>query len=174
MNKSSLDFSNIQRIAFDYDGVFTNGIVLLMPDGSQVRSASVRDGYAVQWAARQNVPISLITGGREESVRLRMNGLGVEDVHLGSGNKLEVVTRLCQTEWGIDLSDLAYMGDDLPDLPVLEACGLSMCPADAVPEVQAICDYVSPLPGGAGCVRDVLERMMKDKGIWHGEGPHHW
>jgi 3-deoxy-D-manno-octulosonate 8-phosphate phosphatase (KDO 8-P phosphatase) len=171
---STPDFSRIRRIAFDYDGVFTNGTILLLPDGSQVRQATVRDGYAVQWAAKQQVPISLITGGREESVRMRMNGLGVTDVHLGSANKLEVVTRLCETEWGIDLSELAYMGDDLPDLPVLEACGLSLCPADAVPEVLSACHYVSPKGGGAGCVRDVLEWMMKEREIWHADGLHHW
>ena len=168
------DFSGIKRIAFDYDGVFTNGTILLMPDGSQVRQATVRDGFAVQWAARQGLPISLITGGREESVRKRMEGLGVVDVHLGASDKLSVVKDLCATSWGISMSELAYMGDDLPDLPVLEACGLAMCPADAVPEVLTSSMFISSRGGGAGCVREVLEHWMRQKGIWLAEGAHHW
>ncbi|MGB1075168.1 MAG: KdsC family phosphatase [Flavobacteriales bacterium] len=170
----SPDFSSIKRIAFDYDGVFTNGTILLMPDGSQVRQSTVRDGYALQWAARQGVPISLITGGKEDSVRKRLNALGVQDVHLGCRDKLKVVNSLCQEEWKIDISELAYMGDDMPDLPVLKSCGLSMCPADAVPEVLSACQYISPVGGGQGCVRDVLEKVMKERGIWLAQGVHHW
>jgi 3-deoxy-D-manno-octulosonate 8-phosphate phosphatase (KDO 8-P phosphatase) len=74
----------------------------------------------------------------------------------------------------VPFSAIAYMGDDLPDLPVMRAVGLAACPQDAVPEIRAVADYVSPFAGGAGCVRDVLEQYMKLHGIWDQNGVHHW
>lgn len=164
---------NIKLFAFDYDGVFSSGTILLMPDGSQVRSASVRDGFAVQWAVKQGLQLALVTGGKEVAVRERLSKLGVQHLHLGASNKLEVVTELMDS---LDLkwNQVAYMGDDMPDVPVLERVGLAACPADAVPEVRAICHYVSPFPGGSGCVRDLLEQFMKLHNLWEQEGAHHW
>lgn len=164
---------DIQLFAFDYDGVFSSGTILLMPDGSQVRSASVRDGFAVQWAAKQGVAIALVTGGKEPAVEQRLRGLGVQHIHLGANDKLAVVTQLA-ADLEVPFSAIAYMGDDLPDLPVMRAVGLAACPQDAVPEIRAVADYVSPFAGGAGCVRDVLEQYMKLHGIWDQNGVHHW
>ena len=163
----------IKLFAFDYDGVFSDGTLLLMPDGAQVRSASVRDGFAVQWAVKQGVAIALITGGNEPAVETRMRGLGVQHIHLGAQDKLAVVTQLAAS-LNLPLSSIAYMGDDLPDLLVMEQVGLSACPQDAVPEIRAIADYVSPVAGGRGCVRDLLEQFMKLHGIWNQDGVHHW
>jgi 3-deoxy-D-manno-octulosonate 8-phosphate phosphatase (KDO 8-P phosphatase) len=164
---------NIQLFAFDYDGVFSSGTILLMPDGSQVRTASVKDGYAVQWAVKQGVHIALVTGGREKAVEERLRGLGVEHIYLGAHSKLEIVQSLA-SKLNVTMDQIAYMGDDMPDLPVLQKVGLSTCPQDAVPEVRSICDYVSPFAGGAGCVRDVLEQYMKLHGLWSQEGAHQW
>lgn len=168
-----IQLHSIRLFAFDYDGVFTDGTVLLLPDGTPLRSAYVRDGYAVQWAVKQGLDIAVVTGGREQAVVARMASLGVQQVHLGSENKLAVMERIC-LEKGITPSQVAYMGDDVPDLPVLEWVGMAACPADAIPEVRSVCDYVSPWPGGKGCVRDVLEQTMRLRGKWAEDGAHHW
>jgi 3-deoxy-D-manno-octulosonate 8-phosphate phosphatase (KDO 8-P phosphatase) len=164
---------DIRLFAFDYDGVFSSGTILLMPDGSQVRTASTRDGFAVQWAAKQGVDIALVTGGKEPAVGQRLSGLGVKHIHLGAHDKLAVVTQLAKN-LDVPFSAIAYMGDDLNDFPVMKAVGLAACPQDAVPEIRAVADYVSPFAGGAGCVRDLLEQHMKLRGIWDQSGVHHW
>lgn len=163
----------IKLFAFDYDGVFSGGTILLMPDGAQVRTASVRDGFAVQWAVKQGLELALITGGKEEAVKTRLGKLGVQHLHLGASDKLAVVTELVE-RLGLQMEEVAYMGDDMPDVPVLERVGLAACPQDAVPEVRQICHYVSPFAGGAGCVRDLLEQAMKLRGLWDQQGGHHW
>ena len=165
--------AGIEAFVFDNDGVFTNGTVFLMPGGEQVRTASTRDGYAVQHAAKCGVKLAMITGGRSDEVIRRMNGLGVTEVITGAAVKLGEMEALCE-RWGIELSQVCYMGDDIPDIPVLQAVGLSCCPHDAVPEVRAVCDYISRVRGGEGCVRDILEQAMKVKGLWMNDLAHAW
>ena len=166
-------FSQIALYAFDYDGVFTDGSVLLMPDGRQLRKAFVRDGYAVQWAAKQGLSLAIVTGGKEESIVERMNSLGVSEVHLASNNKLDVIERICE-KLGIGLHQVAFMGDDMPDLPVLRKVGLAACPADAVPEILEACHFISSQPGGQGCVRELLEHAMKEMNLWTAKGHDRW
>ena len=165
--------SAIKLFAFDYDGVFTNGTVYLMPDGSMARTASARDGFAVQWAVKQGLQLAVITGGREEPVAWRMKGLGVNEVHLGAADKLAALREVAH-RLGLDLSEVAYMGDDLPDLKALQAVGLSCCPHDAVPEVREVVDWVVPEGGGQGCVRNLLEQAMKLRGLWDDVDGHRW
>lgn len=168
-----IKLEEIELFVFDYDGVFTDGIVMLMPDGSQVRQASTRDGFAVQWAVKQGLKIAVLTGGNEPAVATRMKNLGVEEVHLGCASKLDSLNALCE-RLNIDKSKVAYMGDDIPDYPALKEVGLSTCPYDAVEEVRSVSDYVSPKAGGKGCVRDLLEQAMKVKGVWSSEKSHKW
>lgn len=165
--------ADIEAFVFDNDGVFTNGTVYLMPGGEQVRTASTRDGYAVQHAVKCGLRIAMITGGRSEEVVQRMNGLGVTEVISGASLKIGEFEALCR-RWNVDPTQVCYMGDDIPDLPVLEAAGLACCPQDAVPEVRSVCDYVSPVKGGEGCVRDILEQAMKVKGLWMNDRAHAW
>lgn len=165
--------AKIEAFVFDNDGVFTNGTVYLMPGGEQVRTASTRDGYAVQHAAKCGVKMAMITGGKSDEVIRRMNGLGVTEVITGAAIKITELEDLC-ARWGISLDQVCYMGDDIPDIPVLKASGLACCPHDAVPEVRAVCDYISPINGGYGCVRDILEQAMKVKGLWMNELAHAW
>jgi len=164
---------DIKLFAFDYDGVFTNGTVYLMPDGSMARTASARDGFAVQWAVKQGLELAVITGGKEEPVRWRMEGLGVKEVHLGAADKLQAVKELAQRR-GLSLDEIAYMGDDLNDLKALQAVGLSSCPFDAVAEVREVVDWVVPEGGGQGCVRNLIEQAMKLRGLWNSEEGHRW
>ena len=157
--------AGIEAFVFDNDGVFTNGTVYLMPGGEQVRTASTRDGYAVQHAVKCGVRIAMITGGKSDEVVRRMNGLGVTEVITGAAVKIGAFESLCE-RWDVDPANVCYMGDDIPDLPVLQAVGLACCPHDAAPEIRSVCDYVSPIHGGEGCVRDILEQAMKVKGLW--------
>ena len=157
--------ANIELFAFDYDGVFTDGTVLLMPDGSEVRQASTRDGFAVQWAVKQGLKLALLTGGSEKAVAARMVKLGVQEVHLRCEDKFESLKALCEN-LQIPLDKVAYMGDDIPDIIAMREVGLAACPEDAVEEVRNIAQYISPKGGGKGCVRDLLEQAMRLKGIW--------
>lgn len=169
--KSTL--KRITTFCFDVDGVFTNGIVHLMPDGEQLRTANVRDGYALQLAVKKGYRVFVITGGRSEAVRERFEGLGVTDVFLSSSNKIKVYERYI-AENGLSEDEICYMGDDIPDYPVLKRVGLATCPSDAAPEIRDICAYISPYPGGGGCVRDILEQTMRVQGKWMNDGAFEW
>lgn len=163
----------IRLLAFDYDGVFTDGTILIDSDGKMLRQGHAKDGFAIQWAMKQGLPIAIVSGGKEPSVEERMRGLGVKEVHLGSHDKMAVLRDLA-ARTGIGLEEMAYMGDDMPDIPALQAVGLSCCPNDAAIDVLPVCDYVSELPGGKGCVRELIEAHMKANGIWQGEGLVNW
>ena len=156
----------IKAMAFDVDGVFTTGIVQLLPNQDPIRSFHSRDGYAVQAAVRQGYLVAAITGGRSETVKDSLKALGIQDVWLASRLKIEAYE-----EWlaRYDLRDeeVLYMGDDLPDTEVLLRAGLSCCPHDAAPEIRALVDYVSPIDGGKGCVREVMEQVMRVQGKWN-------
>jgi len=172
MNYKAL-LKQINVFCFDVDGVFTDNTVLCMPDGEQIRTANVRDGYATQLAVKRGLHLVIISGGKSEGVRKRFEMLGMKDIFLGSSDKIAVLQHFMDT-YGLQPEQICYMGDDMPDIPVLQKVGLSICPADACQEVKAIADYISPFNGGAGCVRDVLEQALKLKGLWEGDGAHVW
>ena len=163
----------IELFVFDYDGVFTDGIVLLMDNGTNVRRANTRDGFAVQWAIKQGLKIAVLTGGKENAVEKRMKFLGVEEIHMGCSDKLKSLVTLC-ARLGVDLDKVLYMGDDMPDYPAMENVGLPVCPKDAANDILEISKYVSPFEGGKGCVRDILEQVMKLKGLWSTENAYKW
>lgn len=164
---------SITTFCFDVDGVFTNGIVHLMPDGEQLRTANVRDGYAVQLAIKKGYNIAIITGGNSEAVRKRFEGLGVTDVYLSSHKKTDVFAAYLAAK-GLSAAEVCYMGDDIPDYLVMKEVGLAVCPADAASEIKDISAYVSPYAGGCGCVRDILEQTMKVQGKWMDDLAFEW
>lgn len=155
----------VRAFVFDVDGILTNNEVLVTEAGELLRTMNVRDGQAIKWAIRAGYPVGIITGGRSEGVKKRLTDLGVEEYYSGIGEKLPAFQSFLQRTVKKAL-EVCYMGDDLPDLPVLRKVVLSACPADAVPEVLGICDYISPLSGGAGCARDLIEKVMKLQGKW--------
>ena len=163
----------IELFVFDYDGVFTDGIVLLMEDGSNVRTANTRDGFAVQWAVKQGLNVAILTGGKEKAVEDRMRLLGVEEVHMGCHDKLQSLKDLC-SKLNISLGRVLYMGDDMPDFPAMKVAGLPVCPNDACTDILEISNYISSVGGGNGCVRDVLEQAMRLRGIWSTENAYKW
>lgn len=158
---------------FDVDGVMTNGVVLLTADGDMLRSMHVKDGYALHLAVRKGYRIAIISGGSSQSVMHRFRTLGIQDVFLGVSNKIDVFKKYIK-ENSLDPSTVLYMGDDIPDYEIMEYAGLSACPADAAEEIKCIAKYISPFKGGEGCVRDVLEQVLKIQGCWFNDDGFHW
>jgi 3-deoxy-D-manno-octulosonate 8-phosphate phosphatase (KDO 8-P phosphatase) len=158
-------FSKIKCFGFDIDGVLTDGSVILMPGGEQVRVMNIKDGYALQLAVKKGFFVFIISGGRSEEARKRLQLLGIEHIYLGASNKIDVFEEILITH-GIKAEEVLYMGDDIPDYEVLNSVGLSACPADAASEIRMMCNYVSPIPGGKGAVRDVIEKTMKAQNVW--------
>ena len=156
---------NITTFVFDVDGVFTDGTVLITTDGELLRKMNIQDGYAVKTALKKGYRICVITGGTNEGVRKRLQGLGVTDIYLGADLKEATLEDYLEL-YEIDPANVLYMGDDLPDLPCMLMVGLPTCPQNAVPEIKAISKYVSPRSGAEGCVRDVIEQVLKVKGDW--------
>ena len=127
----------------------------------------------MQWAVKQGLELAVVTGGKEEPVKWRMEGLGVTEVHLGASDKLKTLQSIGEHR-GLGLDQIAYMGDDLNDLKALQAVGLSSCPFDAAPEIRDVVDWVVPERGGEGCVRNLIEQAMKLRGLWNSEDGHRW
>jgi 3-deoxy-D-manno-octulosonate 8-phosphate phosphatase (KDO 8-P phosphatase) len=156
---------HIKAFAFDVDGVFSNANVYLHPSGELMRTMNIKDGFAIQYAVKCGFPIGIITGGFSESVRTRFKGLGVTDVYLKCPDKREALEDF-RFKYGIELDELMYMGDDIPDYEVMTRVRLAVCPADAVPEIKSVSAYISHLGGGEGCVRDVIEQVLRAQGKW--------
>lgn len=155
----------VKAFAFDVDGVFSNNNVYLHPSGEMMRSMNVKDGFALQFALKQDFPIAIITGGWSESVKIRFNNLGITDVYLKSTDKLDDFTDFI-FKYGLQAEDILYMGDDLPDFEVMQKAGIACCPSDAAEEIKAISHYISDRPAGEGCVRDVVEQVLRAQGKW--------
>ena len=158
---------HITTFIFDVDGVLTDGTVIILTDGDMLRKMSIKDGYALKTAADKGFNICIISGGSNEGVRLRLKGLGISDVYLGAHNKIDQLNEYL-TKNNIKKENVLYMGDDIPDFPVMSIVGLPCCPQDAVPEIKNICKYVSHKKGGKGAVRDVIEQVLKVQGKWSG------
>ncbi len=159
-------FSEIKTFIFDVDGVLTNNEVLVLEGGELLRRMNIRDGYALKTAVEAGYNVCVITGGKSEGVRKRLNGLGVTDVFMGrSKDKLEAFEEYVH-EKDLNPQAILYMGDDLPDYEVMRKVGLPTCPRDAAPEIIDLAEYVSPFSGGAGCARDVIEKVLRLHGNW--------
>jgi len=156
----------VRAFVFDVDGVFTNNDLLVTEAGEFLRTMNVRDGQALKWAVEAGYPIGIITGGTSEGVKRRFtHQLGISEYYSGVKDKIVAFQSFMQRT-GVQSTEICYMGDDLPDIPPMRKSAMACCPADAVPEVVAVSDYISHLPGGAGCVRDVIEKVMKIQGKW--------
>jgi 3-deoxy-D-manno-octulosonate 8-phosphate phosphatase (KDO 8-P phosphatase) len=158
-------FAPIRTFVFDVDGVLTDGGLILTEDGHMLRSMNIRDGYALQLAIKKGYKVWIISGGRSEAVRLRLNKLGISEVHIGVENKRELLEEKIRAAQ-ISLDTILYMGDDIPDHAAMKICGLPCCPNDAATEIRLASKYLSPLNGGKGCVRDVIEKVLKLNGDW--------
>ena len=158
--------SKIDTFIFDVDGVLTDGSLTVTTDGEMLRTMNVKDGYALKAALDSGYKIAIISGGTNEGVRTRLKALGVEFIYLGSHDKIKQLNSFINSS-GVNMNNILYMGDDIPDIPVLKVVGLSCCPQDAVNEVKEVSTYVSNKNGGKGAVRDVIEQVMKIHGKWN-------
>ena len=164
---------NITAFVFDYDGTLTDGTVILLDDGQPLRTANVRDGYAIQLAVKKGYHVIIISGGRSKSMENRFKMLNVEHVFLGVEHKLETLKGVMK-EKGLEPANVLYMGDDIPDYHAMKYCGVATCPADAAEEIKAVSHYISHLRGGEGCARDVIEQVLKVQGHWMKDDAFTW
>jgi 3-deoxy-D-manno-octulosonate 8-phosphate phosphatase (KDO 8-P phosphatase) len=162
-------FSAIRAFAFDMDGVLTDGGLWLSESGEWIRRMHIRDGYALQLAVRMGYAVAVVSGSASKPVAGRLKKLGVTDIHMGVDDKAACLGML-MSAWGLPHEAVLFMGDDVPDLPALTAAGLGCCPSDACRDVRETAAYVSSFRGGEGCVRDVIERVMRCRGDWHAMG----
>jgi len=156
---------HISTFIFDVDGVLTDGTIAVTTSGEMLRTMNIKDGYALKTAVNKGFHVCIISGGTNEGVRLRLEGLGITDVFLGVHNKIDQLNQYLEKHQ-LNIKNVLYMGDDLPDFPVMNLVGLPCCPQDAVPEIKAISKYVSHKNGGKGAVRDVIEQVLKVQGKW--------
>lgn len=159
------DLKKIRAIIFDVDGVLSSETIPLHPNGEPMRTANIKDGYAIQLAVKLGLRIVILTGGHTDSVRRRYEGLGVTDVYMGCAVKIETYNAFL-AKYGLHDDEILYMGDDIPDYEVMQRCGCPCCPKDACPDIKAISLYVSHCYGGKGCGRDVIEQVLRAQGKW--------
>jgi 3-deoxy-D-manno-octulosonate 8-phosphate phosphatase (KDO 8-P phosphatase) len=162
------EFKKVTTFIFDIDGVLTDGTLLVLRDGLQARQMHVKDGFGMQMAMKKGYRVFIVSGGVSEESRKRLEYLGIKEIHLGVGDKINFIENLLKNN-KIKWDEVLYMGDDLPDLPIMSKVGLSASPADAVSEVKNVVKYISPVNGGWGCVRDVIEKVLKVNGHWQYE-----
>jgi len=161
-------FKQVKCFGFDVDGVLTDGAVLLLEDGQMARSMNTKDGYALQLAIKKGYPVIAISGGGNAGIQQRLNKLGITEVYINAVDKLQVLTAWLETK-KLKMEDVLFMGDDIPDYDAMKSAGFPCCPADAVPEIKNISKYIAGMGGGRGCVREVIEKVLKLNGHWHND-----
>ncbi len=161
--KEHLD--DIRAFVFDVDGVFTNCQVMITLEGDFLRTFNMKDGLAVVRAVEKKYPIAIISAGGGEQVEKRMKMLGVTHIYLKQHDKLETLKKFSE-EVGIPLSQMSYMGDDYPDLKALKSVRLGVAPSDAIDDIKSVAAYTSAFKGGEGCVRDIIEQVLRARGDW--------
>lgn len=165
MSKIDYPLDKIRGVVFDVDGVLSPSTIPLGDDGLPHRMVNIKDGYAMQLAVKHGYALCIITGADSEAIRVRYNALGIKDVYTKVSMKLPLLK-----EWmaahGFDPSEVAYVGDDIPDYECMAAVGLPVAPADAAPDIKEIARYISKADGGYGVARDLLEEILRNKGEW--------
>lgn len=165
MSSINYDLTKIKGIAFDVDGVLSPSTIPLGDDGYPRRMVNVKDGYALQLAVKKGYKIAIITGGKSIAIETRFKSLGIIDIYTGASKKLPVLTQWMGKE-GLQPEEVAYMGDDIPDLQCMRHVGLPCSPYDACWEAKQSSEFISKFSGGYGCGRDLLEQIMKAQDHW--------
>jgi len=158
-------FKPVTTFVFDVDGVLTDGSLLILSDGLMARRMNIKDGYALQLAVKKGYHVVIISGGNSPEVQDRLLKLGVKQVFMRVENKKKLLEEYMQQNQ-LAYNEILIMGDDIPDHDVMTIVGLPCCPADAVAEIREIAKYISPVAGGAGCARDVIEKVLKLRNDW--------
>ncbi len=157
--------STIKAFVFDIDGVLSSSMVPLYPNGEPMRTANIKDGYAIQFAIKKGFIVAIISGAKTEAIKVRFSGLGIKDLYLAAKDKTICLKELLENN-NLHADEVLYMGDDIPDYEVMKMVGVPVCPADAVPEIKSVSCYISHAKGGEGCARDVIEQVLKAQNKW--------
>jgi len=165
MSNFKEDLQKVRAFVFDVDGVFTDGKLYLFGQDEFVRAMNIKDGYAVRYAIDKGYPIGIISGGNSRAVHERFRKLGVTDIYLNTHDKKNKLEEF-YFQYDLDPSSILFMGDDIPDYQVMQQCGIPTCPSDAAEEIKALSSYISDFKGGQGCVRDVIEQVLRLQGKW--------
>lgn len=173
MSIINYDLKKINAFIFDVDGVLSRQTMSISPDGEPLRTANIKDGYAIHMAVKCGYGVAIITGGNSPAVRARFELLGMKDIYMKSSIKIIDFEDYLQKN-GYRPEEVAYVGDDIPDYPVMCRAGLPIAPIDAAPEIKAVATYISPVRGGEGVARDVIEQVLKVQGKWMGEEAFGW
>ena len=158
-------FQKIKLFVFDVDGVLTDGSLYVFNDGEQARKMNIKDGFALQLAVKKGYGMLVISGAYSEAVQKRLEKLGITDVLMKVTDKRETLLRYLE-EKKISAEHVLFMGDDIPDYSVMKMAGLACAPANAAPEIRSIAHFISTSNGGEGCVREVIEKVLKINGHW--------
>ena len=163
------ELKKIKALVFDVDGVLSRETIPVALSGEPMRTVNIKDGYALQLAVKCGLHVAIITGARNEAVKVRYNGLGINDIYIGASVKKDCLEEL-MLMYELAPEEIMYMGDDIPDYEVMQMCGLPVCPCDASVEIKQLSKYISSIRGGEGCVRDVVEQVLRAQGKWMDEG----
>jgi len=164
MEKLTEIAKNIKLAAFDVDGVMTDGSLTFIENGQEIKTYSAKDGLGVVMLSKANVITAIITGRKNATVENRAKMLDIKELYMGSKNKIEALEELC-AKYNLKYDEIAYMGDDLPDMCILERVGLKCCPNDAVEQVKKACNFISGFDGGKGAVRELCDFILKSKNM---------
>lgn len=173
MSNFKEELKNIKAFIFDIDGVLSKQTISLDNSGHPMRTVNIRDGYSLQLAVKKGYKIAVISGGNSEPFLKRLQSLGIDDVYLNCPDKIEVYNKYIASN-SLEPKEILYMGDDIPDLEVMKIAGVAVCPADADSEIKQISNYISDKNGGEGCVRDVVEQVMRLHGKWLNHDAYTW
>lgn len=165
MSKIDYDLTKLRAVVFDIDGVLSPATITMDAEGHPLRMVNVRDGYAIQLAVKTGLLIAVITGADSKAIEVRYGGLGVKDIFTRAAHKVPIL-REWMAENGLTPEEVAYVGDDIPDVMAMQEVGLRACPADAAPDIKAIANYISPVAGGYGVGRDIIEQILRARGQW--------
>jgi len=159
------ELNKIKGFVFDVDGVLSHNVISISPEGDPIRTANMKDGYAIMFALHSGYNIGIITGGKTQETRGRLEKLGISQIYMGTLDKVPCLQDFMSKN-ELTSDEILYMGDDIPDYNVMAMAGLAVCPNDAAPEIKEISAYISHRNGGEGCVRDVIEQVMRAQGKW--------
>jgi 3-deoxy-D-manno-octulosonate 8-phosphate phosphatase (KDO 8-P phosphatase) len=165
--------AGIKAFIFDIDGVLSLQTISLNVFGVPNRTVNLRDGYALQLAVKKQYHIGIISGSNSKAYLKRLNALGVTDIYLGSRTKTDNYNSF-KYKYSLKDSEILFMGDDIPDFEVMKLAGVPVCPSDADSEIKQVASYISDKKGGEGCVRDVIEQVLKVQGKWMNDDAYHW
>lgn len=165
MSKINYNLKKIKGIVFDIDGVLSPSTIPMDINGNPLRMVNIKDGYAIQLAVRHGYKIAIITGAFSKALDVRYKGLGVTDIYQKAAMKKPTLMKWME-EKGLTPEEVAYIGDDIPDIECMQSVGLPVCPADAAEELKEYALYITKSDGGYGVGREIIEEIMKANGDW--------